>query len=92
MEPAMNRRVAHRKGMFAMYSQRPSIVKARALLAMPGLTSQEIAAATRQFAESVSNPKVKALLLEAAQYQERTTMEGEPQERTVGIISRKTVE
>ena len=39
-----------------MYSQRPSIVKARAWLAMPDLTSEEIAAATQEFAESVSNP------------------------------------
>jgi hypothetical protein len=70
MEPAMNRRVAHRKGMVAMYSQRPSIVKARAWLAMRDLTSAEIAAATREFAESVSIPKVKALLLEVAQYQD----------------------
>jgi len=46
-----------------MYSQRPSIVKARAWLAMPDLTSEEIAAATQEFAESVSNPQVKALLL-----------------------------
>jgi hypothetical protein len=65
-----------------MSSQRPSIVKAPAWLAMPDLTSEEIAAATQEFAESVSNPKVKALLLEVAQYQERTTKEGEPQERT----------
>jgi hypothetical protein len=63
-----------------MYSQRPSIVKARAWLAMPDLTSEEIAAATREFAESVSLPKVKALLLEVAQYQERKTKEREPQE------------
>jgi hypothetical protein len=76
MEPAMNPRVAHGKGMVAMYSQRPSIVKARAWLAMPDLTSEEIAAATREFAESISNPKVNALLLEVAQYQERTTKEG----------------
>ena len=76
----MNRRVAHRKGMVAMYSQRPSVVKARAWLAMRDLTSEEIAAATREFAESVSIPKVKALLLEVAQYQERTTKEREPQE------------
>ena len=78
----MNRRVTHRKRMVALYSQRPSIVKARAWLAMPDLTSEEIAAATREFAESVSIPGVKALLLEVAQYQERTTKEGEPQERT----------
>jgi hypothetical protein len=64
-----------------MYFQRPSIVKARAWLAMPDLTSEEIAAATREFAESVSNPTVKALLLEVAQYQERMTKEGEPQEK-----------
>jgi hypothetical protein len=63
-----------------MYSQRPSLVKARALLAMPDLTSEEIAASTREFAESVSLPKVKALLLEVAQYQERKTKEREPQE------------
>ena len=49
---------------------------------MPDLTSEEIAATTREFAESVSIPKVKALLLEVAQYQERATKEGEPQERT----------
>jgi hypothetical protein len=67
MEPAMNRRVAYRKGMVAMYSQRPSMVKARAWLAMPDLTSEEIAATTREFAESVSIPNVKALLLEVAQ-------------------------
>ena len=65
-----------------MYSQRPSIVKARSWLAMPDLTSEEIAAATQEFAESVSNPQVKALLLEVARYQERTTKEGEPQQRT----------
>ena len=77
----MNRRVDNRKGMVAMYYQRPSIVKAPAWLAMPDLTSEEIAATTREFAESVSNPKVKALLLEVAQYQERTTKKG-AQERT----------
>ena len=80
MQPAMNRRVTHRKGMVAMCSQRPSIVKARVWLAMPDLTAEETAAATREFAESVSIPKVKALLLELAQYQERTTKEREPQE------------
>jgi hypothetical protein len=68
--------------MVAMYSRRPSIVKARAWLAIPDLTPEKIAAATREFAESVSNPKVKALLLNVAQYQERATKEGEPQERT----------
>ncbi len=65
-----------------MYYQRPSMVKAPALLAMPDLNAKEIAAATREFAESVSIPKVKALLLEVAQYQERTTNDREPQERT----------
>ncbi len=58
------------------------MVKAPAWLAMPNLTSEELAAATREFAESVSNSKVKALLLEVAQYQERATKDSEPQERT----------